>query len=114
MIDSLYVCQNGYVSLGNSTPDILTSPGDYNSALNATIMAPGLMKNNETSVELIGAYYGELDDPSDWDGEDDEDDGTNCFFTIEKFQLWVLLEVEREQPKENCALEAPIVCGRLQ
>ncbi|XP_075244463.1 uncharacterized protein LOC142338558 [Convolutriloba macropyga] len=74
VIDSLYVCQNGYVSLGNSTPDILTSPGDYNSALNATIMAPGLMKNNETSVELIGAYYGELDDPSDWDGEDDEDD----------------------------------------
>ena len=43
-ISSVYVCENGYMSLGDTEPEILSSSSDL-SSLNTTIIAPALIEN---------------------------------------------------------------------
>ena len=54
--DSLYVCHNGYISLGSSPPPNLTSPGQFgqvNGSSSSLIIAPALIKHMDEETNIV-------------------------------------------------------------
>ncbi|XP_075244250.1 uncharacterized protein LOC142338389 isoform X2 [Convolutriloba macropyga] len=72
-VGAVYVCQNGYISLGTGYPQTITSPGEYNSITGSPIIAPVLIKNDgqHLSRREMGAFYEELDPIEYMDGTQD-------------------------------------------
>ena len=76
-INSLYVCQNGYVSLGDAAPEIMTSPSEHNALSTSTILAPALLKNHHVAnLQGVGAMYKE-EFHSNWAGGENDVNSTN-------------------------------------
>ena len=54
--DSLYVCHNGYISLGSSPPPNLTSPGQFgqmDGSSASLIIAPALIKHLDEETHIV-------------------------------------------------------------